>query len=89
VAVAVCFAFGSGLEIVQLLISMKVFAAPGAFLGFIFSNSLYSGVFAMLAGLVLVPVVSLFTRKHIPAETEDIFGCFDHSITTNITDSLG
>ena len=89
VAVAVCFAFGSGLEIIQLLISMKVFAVPGAFLGFIFSNSLYSGVFAMLTGLVLVPVVSLFTKKHIPAETEEIFECFDHSITTTITDSLG
>ena len=88
-AVATCFVFGTGLEIVQLLISMKVFTVSGGFFGFIFKNSLYSGVFAMLAGLVLVPLVSFFTKKWIPQETEEIFGCFDHCVTTDITDSLG
>ena len=88
-AVAICFAFGSGLEIVQLLISMKVFTVSSGFFGFIFKNSLYSGVFAMLAGLVIVPVVSLLTKKHIPENVEETFGCFDHCITTDITDSLG
>ncbi|MBQ9802180.1 MAG: sodium:solute symporter [Clostridia bacterium] len=88
-AVAACFVFGTGLEIVQLLISMKVFTVSGGFFGFIFKNSLYSGVFAMLAGLVIVPLVSAFTQKWVPQESEEIFGCFDHSVTTDITDSLG
>lgn len=88
-AVATCFVFGAGLEIVQLLISMKVFTVNGGFFGFIFKNSLYSGVFAMLAGLVIVPLVSAFTQKWVPKETDEIFTCFDHSVTTDITDSLG
>lgn len=88
-AVATCFLFGTGLEIVQLLISMKVFTVNGGFFGFLFKNSLYSGVFAMLGGLVLVPLVSAFTQRWVPKETEEIFGCFDHCVTTDITDSLG
>ncbi len=88
-AVAACFVFGAGLEIVQLLISMRVFTVNGGFFGFIFKNSLYSGVFAMLAGLVIVPLVSAFTQKWVPEETDEIFGCFDHCVTTDITDSLG
>ncbi len=88
-AVASCFLFGTGLEIVQLLISMKVFTVSGGFFGFLFKNSLYSGVFAMLGGLVLVPLVSAFTQHWVPKETEEIFGCFDHCVTTDITDSLG
>ncbi len=88
-AVAACFVFGSGLEIMQLLISMNLFSVSDGFLGFIFKNSLYSGVFAMLGGLIIVPVVSLFTKKHIPENVEQTFGCFDHCVTTDITDSLG
>lgn len=88
-AVAACFVFGSGLEIVQLLISMKVFTVEGGFFGLIFKNSLYSGVFAMLAGLVIVPLVSAFTQKWLPKSTEQTFECFDHCVTTDITDSLG
>ncbi|MBE6580906.1 MAG: sodium:solute symporter [Ruminococcaceae bacterium] len=88
-AVATCFVFGTGLEIVQLLISMKVFTVSGGFFGFIFKNSLYSGVFAMLAGLVLVPLVSAFTQKWVPQSTEETFSCFDCCVTTDITDSLG
>ena len=88
-AVATCFVFGSGLEIVQLLISMKLITVNGGFFGFIFKNSLYSGVFAMLAGLLIVPLVSAFTQKWVPEEADEIFGCFDHCVTTDITDSLG
>ncbi len=88
-AVATCFVFGAGLEIVQLLISMKVFTVEGGFFGLIFKNSLYSGVFAMLGGLVIVPLVSAFTQRWVPAEADEIFGCFDHCVTTDITDSLG
>ena len=89
VAVAVCFVFGTGLEIVQLLKSMGVLKITGGFFGFIFTNSLYSGVFAMVGGLVLVPLVSLFTKRFIPKSVDETFTCFDHSVTTDITDSLG
>ena len=88
-AVATCFIFGTGLELLQLLISMKVFTVSGGFFGLIFKNSLYSGVFAMLGGLVLVPLVSLITKKHAPENVDEVFSCFDRCVTTDITDSLG
>lgn len=77
-AVAVSFAFGTGLEIVQLCISVGWLSVKGIpVLEFVFTNSLYSGVFAMLGGLVLVPVVSLLTQKTLPDDIEEKFRCYD------------
>ena len=88
-AVVVSFIFGTGLEIVQLLIGIGLFKFEGGVLGFVFTNSLYSGVFAMVGGLVLVPIVSLLTQKQVPANVNEIFTCYDKEIVTEITDSLG
>ena len=88
-AVAVSFIFGTGLEIVQLLISMGLFKFEGGFFGFVFTNSLYSGVFAMIGGLILVPLVSLVTKKTLPDNVEAKFACYEKEVTTEITDSLG
>ncbi len=74
-AVGVCFIFGVGTMIFQLLVSMKLISVSGV-LAFIFANSLYSGVFAMLDGLLIVPLVSLFTKKQIPTNTDEMFSCF-------------
>jgi SSS family solute:Na+ symporter len=48
----------------------------GALLGFIFKNSLSSGVFAMLGGLIIVPLVSFITQKHAPDGTDKLFECY-------------
>ena len=89
-AVYTSFAFGTGLEIVQLLISVGAFSVKGVpVLGFVFTNSLYSGVFAMLGGLILVPIVSLFTRKSLPENVNDKFSCYEETVVTNKKDSLG
>lgn len=78
-AVAASFLFGTGLEIVQLCISVGWLNVSGIpVLDFVFENSLYSGVFAMLGGLVIVPIVSLFTQKHTPKNVESSFE-FDKS----------
>ena len=84
------FVFGVSLEIVQLLISLKVFSVAGSpFLSFVFRNSLYSGVFAMLGSLILTPLVSLFTRKSRPGDAAEIFSCYRRKATVEVTDSLG
>ena len=89
-AVVTSFVFGVGLEIVQLLISMKVFSVANIpVLAFVFRNSLYSGVFAMLGGLILVPIVSLLTQKTKPSNTDEIFDCYNRTATVTVTDSLG
>lgn len=76
-AVATSFVFGVGLELVQLAIGVNLISVEHIpVLGFIFTNSLYSGVFAMLGGLVLVPVVSLLTQQSRPVNAEEKFACF-------------
>ena len=48
-----------------------------------------AGAFAMLAGLVLVPVVSLLTRRPNRAFVEYAFSCYDQSVTVQKKQSLG
>ena len=89
-AVAVSFIFGTGLEIIQLLIGIGLISVKGIpVIEFVFTNSLYSGVFAMVGGLILVPIVSLFTQKTKPKNIEEKFDCYNAQVITNKKDSLG
>lgn len=89
-AVAASFTFGVGLEIIQLLIGIGMINVQNIpVLNFVFTNSLYSGVFAMVIGLVIVPVVSVFTKKTVPENIEEKFSCYEHIVTTNKKNSLG
>lgn len=76
-AVVSCFVFGTGLEIIQLCISVGWFKFTDNVLSFVFTNSLYSGVFAMVGGLVIFPIVSLFTKKTRPENCDKKFECFN------------
>ena len=87
--VAASFVFGVSLEIVQLFISLGALDVSGsAFFSFVFKNSLYSGVFAMLGGLILVPLVSLFTQKTVPGNTDRCFACYQSTATVPVTEVL-
>ena len=89
-AVAASFIFGVGLETVQLLVSLGAFSVAGVPLfAFVFKNSIYSGVFAMVGGLVIVPIVSALTRGSRPADVEDKFACYKENKTVEITANLG
>jgi len=88
-AVVASFIFGTGLEIVQLMISIGLFKPASGILAFVFTNSLYSGVFAMVGGLIIVPIVSLLTQKTLPQKVEEKFSCYDVQVVTNKKDSLG
>ena len=89
-SVGVCFAYGSLLMIFQLLISLKIVdVSASALLSFVFRNSLYSGVFAMVGGLVIVPIVSIFTPKPDKALTDEMFACYNEKVESNVTKSLG
>ena len=47
------------------------------------------GAFCMLAGLVLVPLVSLVTPAPDSKEVEEIFSCYDRTVTVTMRDSIG
>ena len=89
-AVIVSFLFGVGMELVQLAVSLGwLDVSSVAVLAFVFKNSLYSGVSAMVGGLILVPLVSLFTQKTKPENVDAMFECYNVTKTVEITDSLG
>ena len=89
-SVACCFIWASCLEILQLFISLGMIDVSGsALLGFVFRNSLYSGVFAMVGGLIIVPIVTALTRKGIPDSVDEIFSCYHQQRTVEVTDNLG
>ncbi len=89
-AVAASFVYGSALMICQMFIALGVFSVEGIpVLSFVFTNSLYSGVFAMVGGLIIVPVVSLLTPKMKKDTVDRMFVCFDENVTVRTTRSLG
>jgi SSS family solute:Na+ symporter len=63
------FIFGAGIMILNMLIR-------GSF-PTILQSPINSGVIAMLGGLVIVPVVSLITKKPDKALTDEMFACYN------------
>lgn len=87
-SVAASFIFGTVVMVIQLIVSLGFISFNGGVLGFIFTNSLYSGVFAMLGSLVIVPLVSIFTQKTAPKNTDSMFSCYDKTVEVHTTTSL-
>ncbi len=48
-----------------------------------------AGAFCMIAGLVIVPAVSLFTRAPGEKRLEEIFSCYERRVTVTVKDSIG
>ena len=65
----VCFIFGSVLMIANMLFRSSF--------PVIMQSPINCGAIAMLAGLVIVPVVSLFTKKPDEAFLEETFSCYN------------
>ena len=60
----------------------KVFINP------YFTSPINAGVLAMVAGLVIVPIVSLCTKVHNSEDVESMFDCYSHKVTVMATDAL-
>ena len=48
-----------------------------------------AGAFCMLAGLVIVPVVSVVTKAPDEKALKKIFSCYDKKVTVSVKDSIG
>ena len=88
-AVWTSFGLGVGIMTTQLVLSLCGAIPQSGVLHFVFQNSLYTGVIAMLAGLVIVPIVSLCTQKKKPDDTDGIFECYNKEVTVKNKQSLG
>ena len=48
-----------------------------------------AGAFCMIAGLIIVPAVSLITPKPNKELVEDAFSCYEHKVLVRQTEALG
>jgi SSS family transporter len=48
-----------------------------------------AGVFCMLAGLIIVPVVSLFTKAPKAEHIDRVFSCYDKKVMVSAKDAIG
>lgn len=76
----VCFAFASLLMIANLLFR-KSFPA-------FLQSPINCGAFAMLAGFIIVPLVSAFTKKPDRQMVDDAFACYDVKVPVSQKHSL-
>lgn len=77
----VCFVFGSGIMILNMA-AKELFPE-------ILQSPINCGAFAMLAGLVLVPVVSMLTKKPDAKLVEDAFACYHVTVQAEQKITLG
>lgn len=88
---AVYFSFATGvtMSLLQLIKSLSGFAFSVEFLdNLVFKTSIHSGAFAMTISLILVPIISLFTKKQSDERIEEIFSCYRRTVTVKATDVL-
>lgn len=76
-----CFLFGSGIMILNM-------AAPELFPA-VLRSPINCGAFAMLMGLVLVPVVSMLTKKPDAKLVEEAFACYNVTVRAEQKITLG
>ncbi len=74
------FIFGIGATVVHLVMkSMGVLS--GEILGFTVASPVNLGAFTMIAGLIIVPLVSLITPKLKKDDVDRIFSCYHEKVT--------
>ncbi len=88
-AVWVSFLFGCGLMLMQLYISLTGNNFATGALRYVFSSSVRSGAMVMLVDLLLVPLVSLLTRKPDQKKVGEMFTCYEQTYRVRATHALG
>lgn len=76
-----CFAFGVAISIASFVISLCAGNLPAAFTDsfiykYLFSSSIYVGTWTMIVGFIIVPLVSLFTKKPDKGVLDKLFAPF-------------
>ncbi len=74
------FIFGAGFMVYNMLFK--------ATLPVLLQSPINAGAFTMIAGLVIVPIVSLLTKKPDEKFVDETFKCYDRTIQVHVTQSL-
>lgn len=80
-SVWVSFIFGAGIMTLNMF-ARSAFPA-------VLQSPINCGVVAMLGGLVIVPLVSLITKKPNKQEVDEMFECYNGKVTVSKKESLG
>ena len=80
-SVWVSFAFSTVVMLANMLVK-SVFPP-------LLQSPINAGVFCMLAGLVIVPLVSLVTKPPKKEFVENVFSCYDKKVVVSVTDAIG
>ncbi|MCR5703199.1 MAG: sodium:solute symporter [Eubacterium sp.] len=90
VATIVCFVWGCAIAIFQMIITLAGIDVTGwgTVLSYIFKSSINSGVVAMVGGLIIVPIISLLTKKQDEKTLNDIFSCYSKHVDTTAKEYL-
>ena len=81
ISVWISFIFGAGIMMLNMLIR--------PYFPTLLQSPINCGVIAMLGGLILVPVISLFTPKLNTQKTNDMFSCYEEEVVVHTKESLG
>ncbi len=76
----VCFIWGSALMLANMFFKSSFPA--------VLQSPINCGAFAMLGGMVIVPIVSAFTKKPSQDEVDAVFSCYDKKVLAPIKDVL-
>ena len=76
--------------VIQMVVSLGGIDVSGwgPVLGYLFASSVRSGVIAMVGGLIIVPVVSLFTACQDKEEMDALFSCYDEKVSVAKKEAL-
>lgn len=77
----VCFITGPVIMVLNTFV-------PSLFPAFL-KSPINCGAFTMVLGLIIVPVVSLLTKKPDDKMVDDIFACYEEKVLVNASESLG
>jgi len=80
-SVWVCFIFGAGIMILNMFFRSSF--------PVMLQSPINCGAVAMLGGLILVPLVSMFTPKQDKALVDEMFSCYESKVVVSAKEKLG
>ena len=81
ISVWCCFIFSTSLMILNILFRSSFPA--------ILQSPINAGAFCMLAGLIIIPIVSAITKTPDKSLVENCFSCYEEKVSVKVKDDLG
>lgn len=83
ISVYVSFAIGVGATVLHMIVK-----PTGDILGLSLASPVNIGMFTMLAGIIIVPIVSLVTPKLKKEQLDSVFVCYKRKVEVEVTEAI-